>query len=434
MILLSQTNVSPKYLGSSLFKEPSRIFSQKNFNNINNVADTIKKSVLNQQNSGIGESSIWKTKNPLVIISAIDDPYLNLAIEHHAFLEKPLNVESSQRLVLYNNSKSIIIGKNQNPWKEINFKYLKEHGLLSKVNILRRYSGGGTVIHDKGNVNYSFMTTKSMFDRKSFSKIIVEELNEIYYCEENQKRRGENSIEFGPKYPIMINERGDLVAFSESKQEYKISGSAYKVTKGKSLHHGTMLLNCDVSQFKKILNGRHEKDDAGKIKSEIVDRSVDSKRVKVRNLEMDENLFHYCLINGFLKHFGINEYISCKDIAQIGNGQSSCHFIYINDHANLPKAIYKIADELRSWEHKFGRTPKFEHVIKRNNFEEQESKISMFVEEGYVKLIDVTNLNANDSEKFSKLMKALPVKYELSELDRHVEDLGWKNLFRNTIL
>eukprot|EP01125_Pyxidicula_operculata_P010679 TRINITY_DN3517_c0_g1_i4.p1 TRINITY_DN3517_c0_g1~~TRINITY_DN3517_c0_g1_i4.p1 ORF type:complete len:108 (-),score=7.60 TRINITY_DN3517_c0_g1_i4:25-348(-) len=57
-------------------------------------------------------------------------------------------------LLMYRNEPSVIMGRNQNPWKEVNFKYLNQN----KIHLLRRESGGGCVYHDLGNTNFSFFT------------------------------------------------------------------------------------------------------------------------------------------------------------------------------------------------------------------------------------------------------------------------------------
>lgn len=83
--------------------------------------------------------------------AGITDPRINLAIEEWAL--KNLDPEETY-LLFYINEPSIIIGKNQNTFEEINLDYVNDNNL----HVVRRLSGGGAVYHDLGNLNFSFIT------------------------------------------------------------------------------------------------------------------------------------------------------------------------------------------------------------------------------------------------------------------------------------
>lgn len=53
------------------------------------------------------------------------------------------STSSKPQLLIYRDSPCVVIGRNQNPWTEVNFSALRAHG----VPFLRRRSGGGTVYH-----------------------------------------------------------------------------------------------------------------------------------------------------------------------------------------------------------------------------------------------------------------------------------------------
>jgi lipoate-protein ligase A len=72
----------------------------------------------------------------MIFRSKVGDPYTNLAIEHYLFST------NTKCLFLYRNSNSVIIGRNQNPWKELNYNKI----LQQNTNIVRRHSGGGIYI------------------------------------------------------------------------------------------------------------------------------------------------------------------------------------------------------------------------------------------------------------------------------------------------
>ena len=82
-------------------------------------------------------------------------PYFNLAAEEY-FLKK----DSESKLILWQNDNTIVIGRNQSTFTEINLPRAEE----LKVNIVRRMSGGGAVYHDVGNLNFSFIAQKANYN------------------------------------------------------------------------------------------------------------------------------------------------------------------------------------------------------------------------------------------------------------------------------
>lgn len=175
-----------------------------------------------------------------VYISRASDPYLNLSLEH-LLLQK--SHPDAVVLFLYTNRPCVVVGRNQNPWVEVNLGLLRQSGVVDRdgaegdVSLVRRRSGGGTVFHDAGNVNYSVICPPASFDRNRHAEMVVRALQHLDI-------RG----------AARVNERHDIVldvppppptttAENRSKaQTFKISGSAYKLTRLRSLHHGTCLL------------------------------------------------------------------------------------------------------------------------------------------------------------------------------------------------
>lgn len=170
------------------------------------------------------------------------NPYANLAIEHRLF--ERAHAES-RLLLLYRNAPCVVIGRNQNPWTEVNLNRLSAraratspHEPVNDVQLVRRRSGGGAVYHDAGNANWSVHIPSAGFDRDQHALMVARSLQQLGVAS------------------ARVNERHDIVVGSGSADdagEYKISGSAYKLTNRRALHHGTCLLGADLAAVSGLL-------------------------------------------------------------------------------------------------------------------------------------------------------------------------------------
>lgn len=215
-----------------------------------------------------------------VYISKSNNPYLNLSLEHHLFQTNPSEIAT---LLIYTNSPSIILGRNQNPWVEVNHPQFPSTS--SPPLIVRRRSGGGTVFHDLGNVNYSVAVPTSTFCRDKHAEMVVRALRKLGVAE------------------AVVNKRHDIVilpdrmAVEETRlaQEVagtrKISGSAYKLTTRRSYHHGTMLLESRLEDVRGYLKSA--------AKEWIKARGVDSVRSMVGNVLVAEEKFVGAVVEEF---------------------------------------------------------------------------------------------------------------------------------------
>ena len=155
----------------------------------------------------------------------VTDPRLNLAMEEYALRQLP---GENDYLHLYVNEPTVVVGRHQNVWEEVNIPYLRTHNML----LIRRISGGGTVVHDPGNINFSFITryTRERFNNyREFTRPILKALQKL-------------------GVPARLNERNDIVIAS-----FKISGNAQFTSRNRLLSHGTLLFHSDLARLRQAL-------------------------------------------------------------------------------------------------------------------------------------------------------------------------------------
>lgn len=170
------------------------------------------------------------------------DPYFNLSSEE--FL---LETCEGEVFMVWRNEKSVIIGKNQNAYGEINIDFCEKNGIKAA----RRLTGGGAVFHDPGNVNFTFITDADDGKEIDFYPFI--------------SRITEALSGFGIE--ALANGRNDIEAGGA-----KISGNAqcvYNCENGKKrlLHHGTLLFSADMATMEGALKPKSEKLESKGIKS-----------------------------------------------------------------------------------------------------------------------------------------------------------------------
>lgn len=153
-----------------------------------------------------------------VLISRSTNIYENLALEDWLF--KNWNYDNKEVLFLWINSPPcVVFGRHQNPWNEANLDYLCKSGILPA----RRNSGGGTVYHDKGNLNCTFFTTRINYNRMR---------NLSFICNVLKKQWG---------LDVNVSNRDDILLGNK----FKISGTASKLASKNAYHHCTLLINTE---------------------------------------------------------------------------------------------------------------------------------------------------------------------------------------------
>lgn len=180
-------------------------------------------------------------------ISESDDPFYNIALEDYFYTQCH---DLHEVYMLWINRPSIFMGRYQTAEAEVDTSYLSERD----IPILRRLSGGGTVYHDYGNLNFTAIKndqTGRGFDLKTFPLPIVEAvLNEGVHLE--------------------VSPRGDLRL-----EGYKVAGSAEATRRGRMLYHLCILFDANLEELERVLE----------VNSDMSVRSrVASVRSSVRNL------------------------------------------------------------------------------------------------------------------------------------------------------
>lgn len=157
------------------------------------------------------------------------NPFENLAVEE--YLLHYCEETGHAVLYLWQNENTVVIGRNQNAYTECNVAYIKAHNVC----IVRRLTGGGAVYHDLGNLNYTIIVPKPVYDINRSTGLIVASLRRLGIDAENNGRND-----------ICINGR-------------KVSGNAYYSNEKVGMHHGTILFRVNGDKMGSVLSVSRKK-------------------------------------------------------------------------------------------------------------------------------------------------------------------------------
>lgn len=244
-------------------------------------------------------------ENFRLILTNCSDPWHNLAMEEHLFDTHAGGV----LLFLWQNERTVVVGRNQNAWKECRLALLEEEG----GRLARRSSGGGAVFHDLGNLNFSFIAEKGLYDERRQLQTVLDAVAAL-------------GVEAG------FTGRNDLTGPGGS----KFSGSAYRHGPHASLHHGTLLLRADMDKLARYLAPSPEK---------LKAKGVQSVRARVCNLaefrsDIDVPLMRESLLRAFQSNYGPYETVAEESLDA--------------------KALETLRLRHASWEWRLGATPRFD--------------------------------------------------------------------------
>jgi len=240
------------------------------------------------------------------------NPYYNLAFEEYVLA----NRRDGDYLMLWQNDNTIVVGQNQNAEAEINRPFVEAHN----INVVRRSTGGGTVYHDLGNLNYSFITDAgdtAELSMQCFTAPVVAALRQLGL---DAEASGRNDILIEGK---------------------KVSGTAQRVMRGRILHHGTLLFDSDPDMVSGALQVDPEK---------FRSKGTKSVRSRVGNIrtflkeDMDLPAFWAYLKEALARDGMTADALTAEELTAV---------------SDLEQTKYA------TWEWNFGRSPKYDFTRKR---------------------------------------------------------------------
>lgn len=248
-----------------------------------------------------------------IIHSNSQDPWFNLSLEDYLVQLVSSDYEQDEKtiiLYLWQNDNTVVIGRNQNAWTECTTSLLEKEG----GKLARRTTGGGAVFHDMGNLNFSIITPKELYDITRSLGIIVKAA----------KLAGVEAY---------LSGRNDILA-----QSQKFSGNAFLVRKNAGLHHGTILIDSDYKRVGRYLNVSKEK---------LQSKGIKSVRSRIINLSS---------INKDITVELMEKYIEEAVLAEYGPGSVE----QVSVESILEKAEFKkMHEKFKSWEWCYGESIAF---------------------------------------------------------------------------
>ncbi len=301
------------------------------------------------------DSSLLHTS---VISSESHDPWHNLALE-----EALLEDVSPNGIVLYlwQNENTVVIGRNQNAWRECRWKELEESG----GKLARRLSGGGAVYHDLGNLNFTFVMDKTLVDLHRQLRVLLNAIKALGVEAE-------------------FSGRNDIVADGR-----KFSGNAFHARDGSYYHHGTLLVDVDFEKLSNILtvdDAKMKAKGVTSVKSRVVNLKTLSDRITVDALKVE-------LRKAFREEYGGE----CTELSP----------------ADVTDDLSALYEKYAAWSWRYGRTPIFDVEVSRR-FDWGIVDLGFSTDQGQIESCTVYSdaMDARLIQELSARLEQIPYRFE----------------------
>lgn len=233
------------------------------------------------------------------------DPWYNLALEEHLLK----NVRPNEVILyLWQNQGTVVIGRNQNAWKQCRCQQLEDDGMK----LARRLSGGGAVFHDLGNLNFTFIMSRNNYNLERQLQVILQAV----------RQQGIHA-EFSGRNDLTVEGR-------------KFSGNAFYFEESSAYHHGTILVDVDFEDMTKYLQVSQAK---------MRSKAIESVQSRVVNLSSLNTEITVASIADSIADAFIDIYSGEKKIEVI---------------TSETRPLEELYQRYSAWDWRYGESPKFD--------------------------------------------------------------------------
>lgn len=301
----------------------------------------------------------------IYIESTSTNPYYNLALEEYVFDQMD---KGQAYFMLWQNENTIVVGKYQNTAEEVNREFADAMG----IHVARRLSGGGAVYHDKGNLNFTFITDQAALEDFNFQVFVNPVIRTLASLGVDAEFTGRNDLTLDGK---------------------KFSGNSQYARDGRVLHHGCIMLDSDLDKVREALHVREAK---------FVSKSVKSVRSRVTTI--NEHAPRKISMEEFKE--------ALKEQVFAGNDITEYH-LTDEDQAAISKLMH---DKYETWEWNYGFYKEYS-VRREAKFDSGLITVDMDIEHGIISDIHLSGdfFGSGDIRDLELQLRGVPLDGHLAK-------------------